>query len=121
MNQYGRLLSEQSSGKKRRGRKRKHRPDEDKMDSDTSKSSQTSDSKDFESQEKAQTVHSPSKLRLNGLTEATNSFSFFQKSVSSYFGAEGRIACGEGYKVLGKRVCIDGKVQYLIQWEGSSP
>nr|XP_054769959.1 metal-response element-binding transcription factor 2-like isoform X2 [Lytechinus pictus] len=124
MNQYGRLLSEQSMGKKRRGRKRKRRPSSENLDNDTSNDSQTpevSDSlRDTDSEIKLLTQQSPSKTKVNGITEAVSPFGIMH-SVSSYFGAEGRIACGEGYKVLGKRVCVDGKVQYLIQWEGSSP
>ncbi|XP_071498555.1 metal-response element-binding transcription factor 2-like [Diadema antillarum] len=120
VNQYGRLLSRQLEGKKRRGRKRKHRPSEDADDLSSSEVSQAPDiHKPWP--EKPPQGTSPSKLRLNGMSETANSLSILQKSVSSYFGAEGRLACGEGYKVLGKRICVDGKVQYLIQWEGCSP
>lgn len=123
MNQYGRLLSEQSMGKKRRGRKRKRRLSSEDLDNETSNGSQTpeevKDTTDLEIKLKNQ--QSPSKTtRVNGITEAASPIGIMQ-SVTSYFGAEGRIACGEGHKVLGKRVCADGKVQYLIQWEGSSP
>jgi len=44
-----------------------------------------------------------------------------RRTVASCYSAEGRIACGERYRVLGKRIvptACGSRVEYLIEWEG---
>ncbi|KAK3087921.1 hypothetical protein FSP39_012454 [Pinctada imbricata] len=42
----------------------------------------------------------------------------FKMGVNNYNSTSDRLKKGEKYKVLGKRISPDGKVHYLVQWEG---
>lgn len=51
----------------------------------------------------------------------TDAITDLHTSVNAYFGGvSNRIANGECFVVKGKRVTLDGRLQYLVEWEGVS-
>ena len=58
------------------------------------------------------------KSTLDGMRQREVPLNQLRSSVSCYFGAVDRLKNGERFQVLARRVTPDGKVQYLIEWEG---
>ena len=58
------------------------------------------------------------KRQLDGMSKREVPFTQLRSSVNTYFGAANRLATGETFVVQAKRITPDGKVQYLVEWEG---
>ena len=55
---------------------------------------------------------------LDGLSKKEIPLTKLKSSVNTYFGAADRLAQGEKFKVIAKRINGEGKVQYLVEWLG---
>lgn len=57
------------------------------------------------------------KVAIDEISNTEVSMSHLQSNVVQYFGAASRLARGERFRIMGKRVTSTGKLQYLVDWE----
>lgn len=70
--------------------------------------------------EKEKTSNPPTPKPSPVKQEPDISIDDLKNSVNSYFGAANRIAAGERFSIKAKRIGCAGKVECLIEWEGTS-
>ncbi|XP_033732115.1 metal-response element-binding transcription factor 2-like isoform X2 [Pecten maximus] len=99
--------------RKRRGKKRKGCEDEEAVAPRRSKRNRVSISGRYDEMQNVIDTQMIESVKCHVVSMAR-----IKSNINSYFGATDRLKKGEKYDVLAKRVNSDGKVQYLIAWDG---
>ncbi|XP_069121964.1 metal-response element-binding transcription factor 2-like isoform X2 [Argopecten irradians] len=106
-------ISATSGEPPKRGRKRKGCNDEGSVAPRRSKRSRVSMSGRYDEMQNVIDIQMIESVKAQEVSMAR-----IKSNISSFFGATDRLKKGEKYEVLAKRVNSDGKVQYLISWDG---
>ncbi len=82
---------------------------------DTEHCSTTGDKRPRSRESADSTVSEPIEKRFVNYVERLSD------SITSYAGTNGRLACGEDCRLLGRRLARNGRIEYLVQWSGVTP
>ena len=84
-------------------------------DRDSERCPKTGDKRLRSSESEDSTISEPIEKRFVNYVERLSD------NITSYAGTNGRLACGEDCRLLGRRLARNGSIEYLVQWSGVTP